>query len=180
MKRKVYLPEFSKTRASVRVDYRLSAPPPETCIAIAYDQPKMGATFLPHLKKVPKAGLQTPGPKPHGIQIEEATHANGKATGVPYLDNAEFLGGREKSRIWIGTLAEAQHLGLVRPVFITLEDLRASVGYVPAKSSRVALPDRIAVLGLTDSGRVETHRKIPDGRNATMFKKVAVWFSLSG
>ena len=101
-------------------------------------------------------------------------------TGIAYLDLCCWLRGKVRNRVWLGSLGEARRQLLVKPVLIEFKKFGKGIGYVPMGWQGLETPDRIAILGLTPCGRVEVHRKISDGRNASIFDKVVRWSQIIG
>lgn len=157
-------------------------PAEDSILAVALEDCEMGATFCPHLgaKDYPEyRNTYLPDLSPNGTIAANPDHNAGKLTGVPYIDLCCCLRGRGKNRAWIGTFAEAKLNGYVRPVLVEFKKFGRGIGFVPMRWQSPDPPKRIAILGLTPCGRVETE-KINDGRNAAIFDHLISYRRVTG
>jgi hypothetical protein len=150
-------------------------------IAVAIGLPKHGASFLPHFASgvVPAfAGAFRPTEAAPELDDRTFLHVAGSRTSINYLDYCFFLGGKTKMAIWIGRFGDAKSNQIIRPVCVRFKKFGTTVGFIPSGWNGTKLPDRIAVWGLTPCGRIERHRRIPDGRNKDIFDTDLTWSDL--
>lgn len=150
-------------------------------MAVGIGAPNYGASFLPHLSTVANKAFMggfRPTESARGSKPITQSHVSGQMTGNDYLDYCQFLGGKKKLAVWIGTLEDARRQRIARAVCLRLRKFGTAVGFIPANWSGVDLPDRVAIWGLTPCGRVELHRRINDGRNREIVDSVEAWSEL--